>query len=83
MTARRVAILGYSFRLPGAASDRFWPELLAGRNLVSQVAPDRWALDSYWHPRKSHSGTSYTFAAGSIGDIAGFDADIESPLQEE
>src|SRR5690349_23496247 len=33
-----------------------------------------WAQESYLHPRKSHPGTSYTFAAGSIGDVYAFDA---------
>ena len=74
MKNKRIAILGHSFRLPGSSRDSFWPDLLAGKNLVTQVAADRWAQDSYRHPRKSHPGTSYTFAAGSIGDVAAFDA---------
>ena len=48
--------------------------MLAGRDLVTSVEPDRWAQDSLLHPNKSEPGTSYTFAAGSIGDVAGFDA---------
>ena len=74
MGKKRVAILGMSFRLPGSTRESFWSDLLAGKNLVSQVSADRWAQESYWHPRKSHAGTSYTFAAGSIGDVSGFDA---------
>ncbi|MGH8640704.1 MAG: type I polyketide synthase, partial [Burkholderiales bacterium] len=74
MKKKRVAILGMSFRLPGSTRDGFWPDLLAGKDLVTRVAPDRWAQDSYWHPRKSHRGSSYTFAAGSIGDVSAFDA---------
>jgi acyl transferase domain-containing protein/NADPH:quinone reductase-like Zn-dependent oxidoreductase/acyl carrier protein len=65
-----------SFRLPGPGSESFWSDLAAGRNLVTQVAPDRWTQDAYWHPRKSHAGTSYTFAAGSVGDVSGFDAEF-------
>ncbi len=76
MKRKRVAILGFSFRLPGSTRESFWPDLLSGRNLVTQVDPDRWAQESHWHPRKSHPGTSYTFAAGSIGDVSGFDADF-------
>ena len=71
---KRVAVVGYSFRLPGTDSDGFWPGLLAGKNLVSEVAPERWARDAFYHPRKSHPGTSYTFAAGSVGDVSAFDA---------
>ena len=69
-----VAVIGFSFRLPGGADETLWQALLAGRALVSSVEPDRWAQDTLLHPNKAEPGTSYTFAAGSIGDIAGFDA---------
>ncbi|MFD4840010.1 SDR family NAD(P)-dependent oxidoreductase [Achromobacter sp. NPDC058515] len=72
--AKRVAIIGLSFRFPSTTSDGYWPALLEGRDLVSQVAEDRWSRDAYLHPAKDHPGTAYTFAAGSIGDVAGFDA---------
>lgn len=71
---KRVAIIGASFRLPGTDPDRFWQDLLDGRDLVTEVDPSRWARDRFFHPRKNHPGTSYTFAAGSIGNVAGFDA---------
>jgi acyl transferase domain-containing protein/NADPH:quinone reductase-like Zn-dependent oxidoreductase/acyl carrier protein len=76
MKNKRVAILGFSFRLPGSSRDRFWPDLLSGRNLVTQTDSERWDQNAFWHPRKSHPGTSYTFAAGSIGDVSAFDADF-------
>ncbi len=71
---RRVAITGFSFRLPGTNSSQYWQDLLDGRNLVTEVNPERWAQDTFSHPNKNHPGTSYTFAAGSIGDISTFDA---------
>ncbi|HEX4782353.1 MAG TPA: SDR family NAD(P)-dependent oxidoreductase [Usitatibacter sp.] len=70
----RVAIVGMSYRLPGCGTGALWDALLEGRDAVTSVAPGRWALDSLQHPRRSEPGTSYTFRAGSIGDIAGFDA---------
>jgi phthiocerol/phenolphthiocerol synthesis type-I polyketide synthase C len=69
-----VAVVGLSFRLPGARGEGLWEALLAGRDLVSSVDADRWTHDSLLHPNKGEPGTSYTFAAGSIGDVAGFDA---------
>ena len=69
-----VAVVGLSFRMPGARGEDLWNALLAGRDLVSSVEPDRWAQDSLIHPNKSEPGTSYTFAAGSIGDVSAFDA---------
>ena len=41
---------------------------------MSEVASDRWSQEVFLHPNKKHPGTSYTFAAGSIGDISMFDA---------
>ncbi|GHB11345.1 type I polyketide synthase [Salinicola rhizosphaerae] len=72
---KRVAIIGAAHRFPSApTSERFWQALKTGEDLVTTVAEDRWGLEAYRHPDKQHPGTSYTFAAGSIGDIAGFDA---------
>jgi phthiocerol/phenolphthiocerol synthesis type-I polyketide synthase C len=69
-----VAVIGFSFRLPGGTDETLWQALLEGRDLVTSVDSDRWAQDTLLHPNKVEPGTSYTFAAGSIGDVAGFDA---------
>jgi acyl transferase domain-containing protein/NADPH:quinone reductase-like Zn-dependent oxidoreductase/acyl carrier protein/NADP-dependent 3-hydroxy acid dehydrogenase YdfG/SAM-dependent methyltransferase len=69
-----IAVIGFSFRMPGGTNEALWTALLAGRDLVTSVESDRWAQDTLTHPNKAEPGTSYTFAAGSIGDIAGFDA---------
>ena len=73
-----VAIIGVAHRLPGhdreaEPSATFWEQLLAGRDLVTTVPASRWPAHTYLHPRKSEPGTSYTFAAGSIGDVYGFE----------
>ena len=72
--SRQVAIIGFSFRLPGTNRDQCWEDLLNGRDLVTEVHPQRWDQRSFLHPNKQHPGSSYTFAAGSIGDALGFDA---------
>ena len=71
---RKVAIVATSFRMPGTAPARFWSDLLAGRDLVSRVDPGRFSAAAYLHPNNNHPGSAYTFAAGSIGDVSGFDA---------
>jgi phthiocerol/phenolphthiocerol synthesis type-I polyketide synthase C len=71
---RKVAIVATSFRMPGTTPVRFWDDLLAARDLVSEVEAGRWSKDAYLHPNKNHPGSAYTFAAGSIGDVSGFDA---------
>ncbi|RYF50164.1 MAG: polyketide synthase, partial [Comamonadaceae bacterium] len=72
--AKRVAVVGLSFRFPGTTQETYWSDLLAGKDLVTEVDPQRWSKDAYLHPDKAHPGTSYTFAAGTIGDITRFDA---------
>jgi phthiocerol/phenolphthiocerol synthesis type-I polyketide synthase C len=71
---RKIAIVATSFRMPGTTPARFWEDLLAGRDLVTQVDPARWSGAAFLHPNKNHPGSTYTFAAGSIGDVSGFDA---------
>jgi phthiocerol/phenolphthiocerol synthesis type-I polyketide synthase C len=69
-----VAVIGFSFRLLGSAAETLRRALLAGRDLVTSVESDGWAQDTLLHPNRAKPGASYTFAAGSIGDVAGFDA---------
>jgi acyl transferase domain-containing protein/NADPH:quinone reductase-like Zn-dependent oxidoreductase/acyl carrier protein len=70
----KIAIIGYATRLPQTTDASFWKDLLAGRDLLTRVAEDRWPQYAFEHPSRSHPGTSVTFAAGSLGDVAGFDA---------
>src|SRR5260370_42186661 len=75
MTSNRdrspVAVVGLSFRMPGARGEALWQALLAGEDLVSAVPSDRWTQDSLLHPNKSEPGTSYTFAAGFLRQLRG------------
>ncbi len=60
--------------MPGTTPESFWQDLMAEKDLVTEVAEDRWSHAAYQHPDRRHPGTSVTFAAGSVGDINGFDA---------
>jgi acyl transferase domain-containing protein/acyl carrier protein len=69
-----IAILGAGLRLPGAADlDALWRLLATGTDAVSTLPADRFTQAAFHHPRRSEPGRSYTFAAGTIGDVAGFD----------
>ena len=74
MRNQKIAVIGYASRLPQTSDATFWEDLLARRDLVTRVAEDRWATANLEHPQRTHPGTSVTFAAGSLGDVAGFDA---------
>jgi phthiocerol/phenolphthiocerol synthesis type-I polyketide synthase C len=72
-----VAIVGWSGRFPGANSiSDLWSLLLEGRCAVSQVPNDRFSLQRFGHPRRQERGKSYTFAAGVLDDIWGFDPGV-------
>ncbi|MBQ0756816.1 MAG: polyketide synthase, partial [Amphritea sp.] len=73
---RRVALVGFSFRLPQTTTNSFWQDLVDEKDLITEVEPSRWSFDNHLHPDQSHPGSSYTFKAGSLGDISGFDADF-------
>ena len=70
-----VAIVGYAARLPGAPDvDAFWSLLRDNRSSVSSITADRFSTQSLYHPSPDQIGRSYTFAAGVIDDVWGFDA---------
>lgn len=73
---KRVAIIGYSYRLPQTAPGSFWQDLVNEKDLITEVDPSRWSFDNHLHPDEKNPGTSYTFQAGSLGDISGFDAEF-------
>lgn len=69
-----IAICGYACRLPGACNPQeFWDLLHAGGDAVSWVSQDRFATDRFYSPDLAQTGKSYTFAAGMLNDIWGFD----------
>lgn len=70
----QLAVVGFAFRFPVPGGGDFWRALWEGQHLVSTVHPSRWALEAFHHPRESEPGTSYTRAAGTLGDVSGFDA---------
>lgn len=73
--AEAVAIVGAACRLPGADSlEGLWSLLERGGDAVGTLPADRFAQAAFLHPRKSEPGRSYSFAAGHLGDIGGFDA---------
>jgi phthiocerol/phenolphthiocerol synthesis type-I polyketide synthase C len=72
-----IAIVGWSGRFPGAGSiSDLWSLLLEGQCAVSRVPDDRFSLQRFGHPRRQERGKSYTWAAGILDDIWGFDPSV-------
>ncbi|WP_052214616.1 SDR family NAD(P)-dependent oxidoreductase [Belnapia sp. F-4-1] len=70
-----IAILGAACRLPGAPDpEAFWSLLVEGRDAVTSIPPERCTRDAFAHPRRGEPGKSYSFAAGVLDDVTGFDA---------
>lgn len=69
-----IAIIGAAARLPGAPDLTSFADLLRqGVDAVTTVPEDRFEKSRWYHPRAGEAGRSYSFAAGTIGDIKGFD----------
>ncbi len=69
-----IAVVGWACRLPGANSiEELWSLLLEGRCAVTRMPEDRFPLARFGHPRKHERGRSYTWAAGVVDDVWGFD----------
>ncbi|MDR3639965.1 MAG: type I polyketide synthase [Humidesulfovibrio sp.] len=70
-----IAIIGASVRLPGGVDslNAYWDILSNGRDVVTEIGPERWNTTFYNHPDRKARGRSYTFAAGVITDYAHFD----------
>ena len=71
---RDIVIVGRACRLPGASSaEELWSNLVEGRCSITEVPDDRWSKPKHGHPRPKEPGKSYTWAAGVLDDVWGFD----------
>jgi len=72
-----IDIVGRACRLPGASDiHAFWELLKQGQCAVTEIGPDRWSKFRHYHPRQGEPGKSYSFAAGILDDIWGFDPGV-------
>jgi len=70
-----IAIIGASCRLPGARNlDEFADLLFAGRDAVREIPADRFTKSRFYFPDSGQPGKTYSFAAGFIDQVDGFDA---------
>ncbi|MDC0708571.1 beta-ketoacyl synthase N-terminal-like domain-containing protein [Stigmatella sp. ncwal1] len=71
-----IAVVGVACRFPGDATtpERYWQNLAAGRDAVSEVPPDRWDNAAWFDPDPEVSGKTSSRHGGFLGTIDQFDA---------
>jgi acyl transferase domain-containing protein/NAD(P)H-dependent flavin oxidoreductase YrpB (nitropropane dioxygenase family)/NADP-dependent 3-hydroxy acid dehydrogenase YdfG len=73
----RVAIVGMSAIFPGADGlERYWANVVAGRNSITEVPPERWDIDTYYDPDSFSDGAGRRTPSkwGGFLPEVGFDA---------
>mgnify|MGYP001547369822 CR=1 FL=1 len=70
-----IAIVGHACRLPGGVTspETLWQLLVDGRDAVTEIPAERWDRGHFLHPDRT-PGKAYTRSAGTLDDVAGFDA---------
>jgi acyl transferase domain-containing protein/NADPH:quinone reductase-like Zn-dependent oxidoreductase/acyl carrier protein len=70
-----VAIIGIGCRFPGGidSADALWRALTEGRDLVTEVPPDRWDADAIYDPEPGVPGKVASRWGGFIDDVRGFE----------
>ncbi|MGW1280163.1 SDR family NAD(P)-dependent oxidoreductase [Streptomyces tsukubensis] len=75
--SEEIAIVGIACRLPGGTNslDELWTALADGRDLVTEVPPNRFDVSSFLAPDPRQPGKSYSLAGGFLDEVEGFDAE--------
>ncbi|XP_066280817.1 probable polyketide synthase 1 [Branchiostoma lanceolatum] len=70
-----LAIVGIGCRMPGGTNSpsKFWDVISEGRNVITEIPPERWSLEAYHSTDPHQSGTHVTRKAGFVDDIDMFD----------
>lgn len=71
-----IAVIGFSIRFPQDATspDGLWKILYEGRSVMTEVPPERFNIDGFYHPEASNPGTvcsvsyTYDFVHGHVAD---------------
>ncbi|MGD1807095.1 type I polyketide synthase [Dapis sp. BLCC M126] len=74
-----IAVVGMGCRFPGGANnpDAFWELLRRGMDAAIEVPPERWNVDSYYHPDPGTIGKMYVRQSNFLHEeIDKFDADF-------
>ncbi|XP_038078965.1 lovastatin diketide synthase mokB-like [Patiria miniata] len=70
-----IAVVGIGCRMPGGVDSpkAFWDALVQGEDMISEVPPDRWSLETFHDPDQSNHSKMVTRRCGFIHGIDKFD----------
>ncbi|MCG8338156.1 MAG: type I polyketide synthase, partial [Proteobacteria bacterium] len=73
-----IAIVGIGCRLPGGINspDSFWEFLKKGGDGISEIPPDRWNIEKFYHPDRTKIGKLNVKKGGFLDQIKKFDAEF-------
>ncbi|MFR9749865.1 SDR family NAD(P)-dependent oxidoreductase [Nocardia sp. 004] len=70
-----IAVIGMAGRFPMAGDiEQFWANLVAGRDCIVEVPPQRWDHREYLSEDPDEPGTTYARWGGFLDDVDAFDA---------
>jgi polyketide-type polyunsaturated fatty acid synthase PfaA len=68
-----IAVVGLAALMPGARDTaEFWHNIVAGRDLITEVPPNRWPAEEFYDPDPSTPDTTYSRRGAFLSEI-GFD----------
>ena len=80
-----IAVIGIGCRFPGGvdSADALWRVLAEGRDLVTEVPPDRWDVDAVYDPEPGVPGKVASRWGGFVSDITGFEPEFFGLTEHE
>src|SRR4029077_20638511 len=65
-----IAVIGVGALFPGSADGHgFWRDIVAGKDLIEEVPPDRWLIDDHYDPDPAAPDKTYCRRGGFLSHV--------------
>jgi polyketide synthase PksN len=69
-----IAVIGMAGCFPGAGNiAEYWENLSGGKDCITEIPPNRWALEGFYDPNPNTAGKSYCKYGGFLADADKFE----------